>query len=422
MIKACDKEAELRFSVLPPLYLPFYNRWGANAYYRYDAFSLDPFQISCSSTSGSPVLLTPFGFFGFLNEAGGRFSYDGKGTLTVYCPAGQKLYYNESCDPFGEWLAYNKIILAERDVGKVQDFFGALEYCTWVDQKRFAVEAGKSDMHACLTEGYVYEYMRRIDRLGLPHGKLTIDDGWDVMQDAAGGRIYGNWQINRDKFPHMERLVRDMTSEGFVPGLWFAPFTLTPNCEIAKKHPELVGDVWQKRSELGIDWTFINPSPVLEDYYKDIFSQYIGMGFKKLKLDMSYGKKADMKALLKMIYGIVKGLDATVEVEAHIPDIFVSRYSDTIRINDVVFDDEGKWRGVTAEHYKVCRYSASDKILNLDHLGTNTPIPRKEDFLEHTKMLLSLPGGYPCVSLLPDLFDSEAVEVFSREINEWAHC
>ena len=43
-------------------------------------------------------------------------------------------------------------------------------------------------------------------------------------------------------------------------------------------------------------------APVLEKYYTDIFSYYIDMGFKKLKLDMSYGKKEDMKTLLKMIF------------------------------------------------------------------------------------------------------------------------
>ena len=41
MIVKCDKECEFNFSVLPPLYLPFYNRWGKNAYYKYEAFSLD---------------------------------------------------------------------------------------------------------------------------------------------------------------------------------------------------------------------------------------------------------------------------------------------------------------------------------------------------------------------------------------------
>lgn len=422
MIAMCEKESVFEFSVLPPLYLPFYNRWGANAYYKYEPFSYDPFNITCSSTSGSPVVLTGSSFFGFLNESGGEFSYDGRCTLTIKCKPGQELYYSESCDPFAEWNKYSDVILAGSEKNPVEKFWSGLEYCTWVDQKRAAVQKGLGNMQACLNEQFVYDYMKRVGDMNLPVGKLTIDDGWDTQYTDNGRRIYGNWQIDREKFPHMERLVKDMADSGFIPGLWFAPFTFTPDCELAKKHPELIGDVWQKNSESGLNWTFIRPDPVLEKYYTEIFTYYISMGFRKLKLDISYGAKGDMKALLKMIYGIIKSIDPTVEVEAHVPDIFVSRYCDTVRINDVGFDPEGKWRGVTMEHYKVCRYSSPGKILNLDHLGTNTPIPRKEDFLEHTKMLLSLPGGYPCVSLLPDLFDSEAVEVFSREINEWAHC
>ena len=71
------------------------------------------------------------------------------------------------------------------------------------------------------------------------------------------------------------------------------------------------------------------------------------------------------------------------------------------------------------EHYKVCRYSSSDKILNLDHLGTNTPIPREADFLEHTDMLLSLEGGYPSVSLLPDLYGGKTADRFVFAVREW---
>ena len=120
-----------------------------------------------------------------------------------------------------------------------------------------------------------------------------------------------------------------------------------------------------------------------------------------------------------MMYEIIKKLDPTVEVEAHVPDIFVSRYCDTIRINDVVIDAEGKWRGVTMEHYKVCRYSSPDKILNLDHLGTNTPTPSEDEYIEHSKMILRLKGGYPCVSLLPDYYSKAATDTFVGEIKEW---
>ena len=424
MIVQFEKDTVLQFKALLPMYLPFYNRWGRNAYYKYEPFCYDPFHIKCSSTSGSPVVLSCHGFFGFLHDVGGEFSYDGKGTLSVSCPAGQTLYYHEDCNPYDEWLQYNTTVLADFEKRPVEAFWGGLEYCTWVDQKRFAVQQGKSNMQACLNEQFVYDYMRRVDRLGLPKGKLTIDDGWDTTYTEGGRRIYGNWRIDREKFPHMEQLVKDMTNNGFIPGLWFTPFTFTDDCELAKKHPELIGDVYSQSSESGMRWTFIKPSPVLEKYYREIFSYYISMGFRKLKLDISYGEKSDMKALLRMMYGIIKEIDPAVEVEAHVPDIFVSRYCDTVRINDVNFDDEGKWRGVTVEHYKVCKYSSADKILNLDHLGTNTPIPREEDYLEHTKMLLRLEGGYPCVSLLPDLFDQRTVDTFVGEVCLWHrdHC
>lgn len=419
MIIKCDKDTDLKFEVLPPLYLPFYNKWGRNEYYTYSPFSYDPFSILCASTSGSPVVLTGCAFFGFLNESGGEYSYDGKGLLTVTCKAGQEFYYNESCNPYEEWLEYNNLIISRSGKRCVEDFWGGLEYCTWVDQKRAAVELGTKNMQQCITETYVYDYMKRVEKMGLPKGKLTIDDGWDTIYTDNGRRIFGNWQIDRNKFPNMERLVKDMTDEGFLPGLWFAPFTITDDCELAKKHPELLGDSYRQDSESGFNWMFIEPDPILEKYYTDIFSYYISMGFKKFKLDICYGNKRKMKDLLKMIYEIVKKIDPSVEVECHVPDIFVSRYCDTVRINDVSFDPEGRWRGVTMEHYKVCRYSSSDKILNLDHLGTNSIMPSEENFIEHTMMLLKLKGGYPCVSLLPDRLGKAATDKFVGEIKEW---
>jgi len=415
----CQEERVFSFSVEPPLYLPFYNVWGANAYYRYDPFKLNPFTINCSSTSGSPVVLVGQGFFGFMNEAGGEFEYDGLGTLTVKCYPGQELYYNESCNPYEEWERYNSLVLDGFERVPAQPFWSELEYCTWVDQKHKAAKQGSKNMQLCITEQFVYDYMARVKKLGLPVGKLTIDDGWDTQYAEGGSRIYGNWEIDREKFPNMERLVKDMTREGFIPGLWFAPFTFTPDCELAKAHPELIGSTYISSSESGLKWVFIKPSPILEDYYRKIFSYYIGMGFRKLKLDMAYGNKRDMKELLKIMYRVVKEIDPAVEVECHIPDIFVSKYYDTLRINDVVYDAEGKWRGVTLEHYKVCKYSSGGMILNLDHLGANTAVPPVDFYLAQSRLILSLDGGYPCVSLLPDAFGEEAVKEYTDAFWQW---
>lgn len=410
------------FEVMPPLYLPFYNQWGKNVYYTYEPFSYDPFTLRASSTSGSPVIIAGNKFFGFLNEAGGTFSYDGRYTLTVFCSKGQALWYSEDCNPLEEWKRYNEAVIKSLPASQTPEaFWSRLEYCTWVDQKKEAVIKGSNDVWSCLNEDYVYSYMRRVEKLGLPKGKLTIDDGWDVRYAPDGKLCYGNWQINREKFPHMEKLVRDMREEGFIPGLWFAPFTFTPNSELASKHPELIGDTFTENAEgeASRKLMYIKPSPVLEKYYTDIFSYYISMGFGKFKLDMSYGYKHEMKQLLAKIYSIIKKLDKTVEVEAHIPDIFVSRYCDTVRINDVSFDGPDSWRAVTTEHYKVCRCSSPDRILNLDHLGTNTPTPAVEDYLEHVQMLLKLDGGFPCVSLLPDFYGKKVSDFFVGAIKEW---
>lgn len=422
IIKKFDTETNLTFEVMPPMYLPFYNRWGQNAYYTYDPFDYDPINIRGVSTSGSPVILVGNKFFGFMNETGGRFAYDGKYTLTITCPAGQSLWYSEDCRPYDEWALYNEAVIASLPPSQQPEkFWSDLEYCTWVDQKKEAVLLGDEVkyMWSVLTEDYVYNYMRRVEKLGLPKGKLTIDDGWDIRYAPDGQICYGNWQIDRTKFPHMEQLVRDMTNEGFIPGLWFAPFMLTPNSEYAKQNPHLLGETFEE-NPIKEPWNrrYIKPDPVVEKYYEELFTPFVEMGFRKFKLDMSYGPKQDMKKLFSMISKVVKKIEPSVELEGHIPDIFVSRYCDTVRINDVSFDSPS-WRSVSTEHYKVCRHSSPDKILNLDHLGTNTPTPKEEDFMAHSEMLLKLKGGYPCVSLLPDFFNQKAADQFRGMIRDW---
>jgi hypothetical protein len=419
MIVNFDKDTVLSFKIMLPAFLPFYNQGNVNVYYKYEAFDLDPFNIKAASTSGSPVLITPNAFFGFLDDRyDGRFAHDGRGNLTVTCPKGQSLYYCESCDPYAEWEKYNKIILEKMPKQKNEKFWGELEYCTWNEQKRWQREGGLPDTQAPLNEKLVYSYMDRIEKLGLPKGKLTIDDGWDVELNDDGKRIFGNWEINREKFPNMEKLVRDMTDRGFIPGLWFAPFIFTEDCELAKAHPEVIGSNYSADPNFPLRWKYILDNDVLDGYFYGIFKKYIDIGFRKFKLDIAYGYKRDMKALLSRMYRIIKEIESTVEVECHIPDIFVSEYSDTVRLNDVNLDPEGKWRGLTQEHYKVCRYSSPHKILNLDHLGTNTAVPEPKFFLEHSHMILELDGGYPCVSLLPDCYSPDVQKEFVEAVKQ----
>lgn len=422
--KIFDKETTLIFCVMPPIYRPYFNVWGQNLYSTYEPFCEDPFCIDASSTSGAPVILCGNKFFGFMNQTGGSFAYDGAFRLTVTCPAGQGLWINEDCDPYGEWRAYNEEVLRSLPPSQSnRDFWSGLEYCTWVDQKRRAHDIGCSSVHRVLTAEYVYEYMRRVDKMNYPRGKLTIDDGWDLRKSSAEDRpCYGNWRVDREKFPDMPLLVRDIKSEGFIPGLWFAPFTVTENCEFAQKHPHLLGKFFPGDSELPTSRAlrFLRPydEESLEEYYRGIFAPYAEMGFMKFKMDMSYGNKNEMQELARIMRKVIKSLDPDIEIEGHIADIFTSRYFDTVRINDVNFGNKD-WRGVTAEHYKVSAFSSHDKILNFDHIGTNSICPTKENYLSHAKMICRMKGGYPCVSLLPDVFDGDAVEVLRAELEGW---
>ncbi len=61
-----------------------------------------------------------------------------------------------------------------------------------------------------------------------------------------------------------------------------------------------------------------------------------------------------------------------------------------------------------------------DRIMNLDHICGNLPDMDPLAFLEHTKLFLSMKGGYPCVSYLPDRFEDPAVaEQFASLIHAW---
>ena len=141
----------------------------------------------------------------------------------------------------------------------------------------------------------------------------------------------------------------------------------------------------------------------------------------KFKLDISYGPKNEMIDLLKIMSEEIKSINPKIELETHIPDIFASEYADTVRINDVAFDKEGKWRYTTAGHYIVCKNSSPDRILNLDHIGTNNPLMSAKEFIEHFEILKQYAkesGGYVTVSYLPELFAEDIQEKFKMGLYE----
>ena len=397
------------FEVEGPLFAPYFNRWGEDVYHQYRAFDHDPFTIAASSTSGSPVLLDATGrFFGFLTdriEVGCRFRFDGDRTLAIDVPAGQSLWVDRGAAAWDRYTA--RVIESERLAYVAEEAtlrrWALPEYCTWVEQKR-GMAQGRSAQDV-LDDRFVMDYLDRVDALGLPPGKFSLDHGW-----TPGHESYGDWTFDRNRFRDPARLVRAIESAGFVPGIWMAPVWLHPQSRVARRRPELIGPHVagaSPDSPLPGDWNYWADDDAIEPLLRDAVEPLIDLGFRKIKCDMLYADKRQMKALMRRFYRAVKSIDVGVEVEVHHPDVFFTSCGDTVRTNDVLCNPQRDWRGLTLAHFDVCHRSAPHRIINLDHVGGNDPGVSPDDFLEHVAMFRAA-RGHPVVSLLPDRSEGDA--------------
>ena len=80
-----------------------------------------------------------------------------------------------------------------------------------------------------INEKLIYELADAAAECGIE--EFIIDDGW---QDS-----YGDWGINRDKFPNGLKPVFDyIKSKGMKPGLWISLGAAESKSKVFKKHPE----------------------------------------------------------------------------------------------------------------------------------------------------------------------------------------
>jgi len=102
-------------------------------------------------------------------------------------------------------------------------------------------------------------------------------------------------------------------------------------------------------------------------------------------------------------------IDKNIEMEFHVPDIFFTKYADTVRTNDIWLNDKYNWKGRVKTHYEICYKSAPGRGINLDHIGGNdTNAITEKKFLEH---LEGYEGkkGYPLVSVLPHHYGKKCI-------------
>ncbi|MCR4734876.1 MAG: alpha-galactosidase [Treponema sp.] len=60
---------------------------------------------------------------------------------------------------------------------------------------------------------------------------FQVDDGWE--------KALGNWEAREKEFPSgMKELAKSIEDEGYIPGLWIAPFIIDLRTELAAEHPD----------------------------------------------------------------------------------------------------------------------------------------------------------------------------------------
>jgi hypothetical protein len=136
-----------------------------------------------------------------------------------------------------------------------------------------------------LTEENMLENARWAAEHLLPYGMNTfqIDDNWQV------GR--GDWEPN-EKFPHGMKWMADQIHKlGFTPGLWIAPFSVSPDSSIARQHPDWIApknklaETLMPKDELILDLTHPEVKEWLGALFRRIGHEW---GMKVIKIDFIY--------------------------------------------------------------------------------------------------------------------------------------
>lgn len=411
--------AEYTFARKGAAYLPVRSGGFANTYYSTGDFCIDMNTFN-GGTSGAPGAAVWDTMALCLTDKGGVVSSK-DGLVTVEIPEGQKLLVmDDTRSDTDKWAEFASLVeLPSVQRAKRQAFWFLPEYVTWVEQGIAAKAQGKHQREP-LDEAFVLDYMARIESLGLPKGKLTLDDGWQEclsLEDWTDGY----WKPDTAKFPDFEGLITTIQQHGFVPSLWMGIPSVPASAPILATHPALFDDINASELATQSERYYYKPSDASTAHFRAVLAPYVAMGVGKFKFDFFYGERQRMRGIMKCLHEAVRALSDTVEIESHHPDPFFACYTDVFRLNDVHVVPGFDWKGLTLEHINQGNNMAVDCILNLDHLGGNTGSVTEADYLRHMKLFEFVREDrpqYPVLSVLPDRYSAATVEKVVKYIEK----
>ncbi|MBP7125389.1 alpha-galactosidase [Myxococcota bacterium] len=145
-----------------------------------------------------------------------------------------------------------------------------------------------SGLYDRVDEAAFLENVRLARRTGLPVEYMQLDDGWQ--------RAIGDWLQTNRKFPSgLESLARSVEQAGFLPGIWTAPFAVSPDSDLFREHPDWIvrnrrgrkvpaGFIMGARGPrfyYGLDTT----RPEVREHLASVYRTLRSMGFRLFKVD-----------------------------------------------------------------------------------------------------------------------------------------
>jgi alpha-galactosidase len=137
-----------------------------------------------------------------------------------------------------------------------------------------------------VTEDDVVENVEAARRLALPIEIAQVDGG-----SAAA---IGDWLEVRHGFGSLPRLAERIASAGMRPGIWTAPFLVSPHSALARVHPDWLvrgadaGVHWDQRMRI-LDVTH----PAAAEHLVEVFRTLSDWGFSYHKIDFLYAGAID---------------------------------------------------------------------------------------------------------------------------------
>lgn len=158
-------------------------------------------------------------------------------------------------------------IVAKNMQAKLKIKRPAVGYCTWYYY------------YSTIKEKNIYDNLKELkNHPEFPIKYFQIDDGWQ--------KYWGQWEVDENKFPNFKKLIFEIKSQGYKPGIWLAPFGASEESEVYKNHPDWFVKNWENDNLYGIpSLDFSNP--MVKKYIYEVFYKLSHeYGFKYFKLDI----------------------------------------------------------------------------------------------------------------------------------------